>query len=69
MKLRLAQIAERLSYLSPKVDSGRFRYAEKQEMDRLVKEYLEIEEKTCRRCRDLRDDHGTTCLKCRKEME
>lgn len=40
---RMRQISERLSVLSPKVDSGRFIYAEKEERDKLVNEYLELE--------------------------
>jgi hypothetical protein len=41
---RMRQISERLSDLSPKIDSGRFKYSEKQEKDRLVNEYLELEQ-------------------------
>jgi ribosomal protein L40E len=67
--MKLPLLAERITYLSSKVDSGRSKYSEKQELDRLVKEYLELEVKSCRRCYNLRDDHGTTCSKCRKEME
>lgn len=43
LKDRLSKIAERLAYLSSKIDSGRFKYAEKQEQDRLVQEYLDLE--------------------------
>lgn len=43
LKARRSAISERLSVLSPKVDSGRFIYAEKEERDKLVNEYLELE--------------------------
>jgi hypothetical protein len=69
MKQRLSELAERISYLSPKIDSGRFKMSEKQELDRLVKEYLVIDDQLCRRCKGNKDDHGTTCSKCRKEIE
>lgn len=42
---RMGQIAERLHDLGPKIDSGRFTMAEKQEKDRLVNEYLELEQR------------------------
>jgi hypothetical protein len=63
------ELADRISYLSPKIDSGRFKMAEKQELDRLIKEYLAIDEQLCRRCKGSRDDAGTSCSKCRKEIE
>ena len=69
MNQRMIELADRISYLSPKIDSGRFKFAEKQELDRLIKEYLEIDEQLCRRCKGNKDDYGTTCSKCRKEME
>lgn len=40
---RLSHISERLSVLSPKIDSGRHSLAEVQERDRLVEEYLKLE--------------------------
>jgi hypothetical protein len=40
---RLRDISERLSVVSPKVDSGRHTLADVQERDRLVEEYLTIE--------------------------
>ena len=69
MRNRLNELAELINDLSYKVDSGRFKYYEKQELDRLVKEYLELEDKCCARCKGNRDDHCTSCSKCRKEME
>jgi tRNA(Ile2) C34 agmatinyltransferase TiaS len=30
---------------------------------------IESHSEPCRRCGQLRDDHGTTCQKCRKEMD
>ncbi len=69
MRQRYDELAERISLLQSKIDSGRFKYAEKQERDRLVEEFLKLEQETCRRCRNLRDDDATTCATCRKEME
>ena len=43
---RLAQIAERLSILSPKIDSGRHTFADVRERDRLVSEYLKLEKES-----------------------
>lgn len=43
---RLAQISERLSILSPKIDSGRHTFADVRERDRLVSEYLKLEKES-----------------------
>ena len=40
----LSEIGERLNLLQSKIDSGRFKYAEKQERDRLLDEYLKLEQ-------------------------
>ena len=36
-------LVERINYLSAKVDSGRFKMSEKNELDRLVNEYIKLE--------------------------
>lgn len=42
-KARLSEIASRLYELSPKIDSGRYKYSEKQEQCRLVDEYIRLD--------------------------
>ncbi len=43
LKSRIQEISQRLDILSPKIDSGRFKYSEKQERDTLVSEYEIVE--------------------------
>jgi len=73
MKLSdISDKVEKCSQLQSKIDSGRHTGADVQECRRLsaeIVDFFEAYEKLCRRCRGQRDDHGTTCSTCRKQIE